>query len=689
MPRKNLQHLSLTKTNPISDIESPSFAHENFVAGIPPFLRGPYATMFVRRPWTIRQYAGFSTAEESNAFYRRNLAAGQKGLSVAFDLATHRGYDSDHNRVEGDVGKAGVAIDSVEDMKILFDQIPLDKMSVSMTMNGAVLPILAFYIVAAEEQGVSPKELSGTIQNDILKEFMVRNTYIYPPSPSMKIVSDIFEYATKNMPKYNSISISGYHMQEAGATCEIELAYTLADGLEYIRTGIKAGMDIDSFAPRLSFFWAIGMDHFTEIAKLRAARMLWAKMVKKFNPKNQKSLALRTHCQTSGWSLTEQDPFNNVARTCIEAAAAVFGGTQSLHTNALDEAIALPTDFSARIARNTQIYLQNETHITKTVDPWAGSHFVEKRTEEIANKAWELIQEVEELGGMTKAIETGIPKLRIEEAAARKQARIDSGQDIIVGVNKYRLKKEDPLQILDVDNQKVRRLQIERLERIKSERNTQKVTEALLKLTQCAKSGDQNLLVLAIEAARERATLGEISDALEEVFGRHKAQIKSFSGVYSKEIKKDPSFEKARELANKFAELEGRRPRIMIAKMGQDGHDRGAKVVATGYADVGFDVDIGPLFQTPEEATQQAVENDVHIIGVSSLAAGHKTLVPKVIEELKKFGREDIMVIVGGVIPHQDYQFLFDAGAIAVYGPGTRISDTAIELLTILIDSID
>ena len=689
MSRKDLQHITLADIEPSNKKVPNSYKHENFVAGIAPYLRGPYSTMFVRRPWTIRQYAGFSTAEESNAFYRRNLAAGQKGLSVAFDLATHRGYDSDHKRVEGDVGKAGVAIDSIEDMKILFDQIPLDKMSVSMTMNGAVLPILAFYIVAAEEQGISPEALSGTIQNDILKEFMVRNTYIYPPSPSMKIVSDIFEFSSKNMPKFNSISISGYHMQEAGATCELELAYTLADGLEYIRTGIEAGMDIDSFAPRLSFFWAIGMDHFTEIAKLRAARMLWAKMVKKFNPKNQKSLALRTHCQTSGWSLTEQDPFNNVARTCIEASAAAFGGTQSLHTNALDEAIALPTDFSARIARNTQIYLQKETHITKTVDPWAGSHFVEKRTEEIANKAWKLIQEVEELGGMTKAIETGIPKLRIEEAAAKKQARIDSGQDTIVGVNKYRLKKEDPLQILDVDNQKVRLSQIERLERIKSERNSQKVSDTLLKLTQSAKTGEQNLLDLAIEAARERATLGEISDALEEVFGRHKAQIKSFSGVYSKEIKNDPSFEKARELANKFAELEGRRPRIMIAKMGQDGHDRGAKVVATGYADVGFDVDIGPLFQTPEEATQQAVENDVHIIGVSSLAAGHKTLVPKVIEELKKYGREDIMVIVGGVIPHQDYQFLFDAGAIAVYGPGTRISDTAIDLLQILIDSVD
>jgi methylmalonyl-CoA mutase len=556
-------------------------------------------------------------------------------------------------------------------------------------MNGAVLPILAFYIVAAEEQGISPNLLSGTIQNDILKEFMVRNTYIYPPEASMRIITDIFRYTSEHMPKFNSISISGYHMQEAGATCEIELAYTLADGLEYIRTGIEAGMDIDSFAPRLSFFWAIGMNHFTEIAKLRAARMLWAKLVKKFNPKNQKSLALRTHCQTSGWSLTEQDPFNNVARTCIEASAAAFGGTQSLHTNALDEAIALPTDFSARIARNTQIYLQKETNITKTVDPWAGSNFVEKRTEEIANKAWELIQEVEELGGMTKAIEAGIPKLRIEEAAAKKQARIDSGQDIIVGVNKYRLKKEDPLQILDVDNQKVRLSQIDRLNRIKSERDSQKVTDALSKLTQNAKSGEQNLLDLAIEAARERATLGEISDALEIVFGRHKAQIKSFSGVYSKEIKSDPSFKKARELANKFAELEGRRPRIMIAKMGQDGHDRGAKVVATGYADVGFDVDIGPLFQTPEEATQQAIENDVHIIGVSSLAAGHKTLVPKVIEELKKYGREDIMVIVGGVIPHQDYQFLFDAGAIAVYGPGTRISDAAIDLLTILIDSVD
>jgi len=669
------------------DIEE--LKHLDFIAGIAPNLRGPYSTMFVRRPWTIRQYAGFSTAEDSNAFYRRNLAAGQKGLSVAFDLATHRGYDSDHQRVVGDVGKAGVAIDSVEDMKILFDQIPLDQMSVSMTMNGAVLPIMAFYIVAAEEQGISPKDLAGTIQNDILKEFMVRNTYIYPPTPSMKIISDIFEYTSEKMPKFNSISISGYHMQEAGATCDIELAYTLADGLEYIRTGIAAGMDIDTFAPRLSFFWAIGMNHFMEIAKMRAARMLWAKMVKQFYPKNTKSLALRTHCQTSGWSLTAQDPFNNVARTCIEALAAAFGGTQSLHTNALDEAIALPTDFSARIARNTQIYLQEETQITKTVDPWAGSFYVESLTNEIGNRAWELIQEVEELGGMTKAIEAGIPKLRIEEAAARKQARIDSSQDIIVGVNKYRLEKEDPLQILDVDNQKVRLSQIERLNKIKAERNSEKVSEALSKLTLCAKTAEGNLLALAIEAARERATLGEISGALEVSFGRYKAQIKSFSGVYSKEIKKDLSFAKAREMADHFAELEGRRPRIMIAKMGQDGHDRGAKVVATGYADVGFDVDIGPLFQTPAEAAKQAIENDVHILGVSSLAAGHKTLVPQVIEELKNYGREDIMVIVGGVIPPQDYEFLFEAGAVAVYGPGTKISEAAIEMLQILIDSTD
>lgn len=673
--------------------------HLNFIAGMAPNLRGPYSTMYVRRPWTIRQYAGFSTAEESNAFYRRNLAAGQKGLSVAFDLATHRGYDSDHDRVVGDVGKAGVAIDTVEDMKILFDQIPLDKMSVSMTMNGAVLPILAFYIVAAEEQGVKPEQLEGTIQNDILKEFMVRNTYIYPPTPSMKIVSDIFEYSSQFMPKFNSISISGYHMQEAGATADIELAYTLADGLEYIRKGLEAGMDIDTFAPRLSFFWAIGMNHFMEIAKMRAARMLWAKIVKQFNPKNEKSLSLRTHSQTSGWSLTEQDPFNNVARTTIEAAAAAFGGTQSLHTNALDEAIALPTDFSARIARNTQLFLQLETKITKTVDPWAGSYYVEKLTHDIAQKAWELIEEVEELGGMTKAIEAGIPKLRIEEAAARKQARIDSGQDIIVGVNKYRLEKEDPITTLEVDNQTVRLSQIERLNRVKAERNSEKVAQALNTLTEAAKHiinstdaqpktiGNRgNLLALAVEAARDRATLGEISDALEVAFGRYKAQIKSFSGVYSKEIKDDSSFKRARELADKFAEQDGRRPRIMIAKMGQDGHDRGAKVVATGYADVGFDVDIGPLFQTPKEAAKQAVENDVHILGVSSLAAGHKTLVPQVIAELKSYGRDDIMVIVGGVIPKQDYQYLFDAGAVAVFGPGTRISDAAIQMLEILLD---
>ena len=660
--------------------------HLDFGAGFAPNLRGPYATMYVRRPWTVRQYAGFSTAEESNAFYRRNLAAGQKGLSIAFDLPTHRGYDSDHERVVGDVGKAGVAIDSVEDMKVLFDQIPLDEMSVSMTMNGAVLPIMAFYIVAAEEQGVTPDKLSGTIQNDILKEFMVRNTYIYPPTPSMKIIADIFEFTSKKMPKFNSISISGYHMQEAGATADIELAYTLADGLEYIRTGLAAGMKIDEFAPRLSFFWAIGMNHFMEIAKMRAGRMIWAKLVQQFEPKDEKSLALRTHCQTSGWSLTEQDPFNNVARTCIEAAAAAFGGTQSLHTNALDEAIALPTDFSARIARNTQLYLQDETKITKTVDPWAGSYYVESLTNEIAQSAWKLIEEVEELGGMTKAIESGIPKLRIEEAAARKQARIDSGQDIIVGVNQYRLEKEDPLQILDVDNQMVRRQQLEQLERIKTTRNNKNVTENLDQLIHCAKTGEGNLLEIAVEAARNRATLGEISDALETVFGRYKAQIKSFSGVYSKEIKNDESFEKAKQLANVFAEKEGRRPRIMIAKMGQDGHDRGAKVVATGYADVGFDVDIGPLFQTPSEAAKQAIENDVHILGVSSLAAGHKTLVPQVIEELKKYSREDIMVVVGGVIPAQDYQFLFDAGAVAVFGPGTKISEAAIKILTILID---
>ena len=681
------ENIELKATYSEKDIEN--LNHLDFGAGFAPNLRGPYATMYVRRPWTVRQYAGFSTAEESNAFYRRNLAAGQKGLSIAFDLPTHRGYDSDHERVVGDVGKAGVAIDSVEDMKVLFDQIPLDEMSVSMTMNGAVLPIMAFYIVAAEEQGVKPELLSGTIQNDILKEFMVRNTYIYPPTPSMKIIADIFEYTSKNMPKFNSISISGYHMQEAGATADIELAYTLADGLEYIRTGLATGMKIDEFAPRLSFFWAIGMNHFMEIAKMRAGRMIWAKLVKQFEPKDDKSLALRTHCQTSGWSLTEQDPFNNVARTCIEAAAAAFGGTQSLHTNALDEAIALPTDFSARIARNTQLYLQEETKITKTVDPWAGSYYVESLTNEIAENAWKLIEEVEELGGMTKAIESGIPKLRIEEAAARKQARIDSGQDIIVGVNKFRLEKEDPLQILDVDNQMVRKQQLEQLDQIKSSRNSDKVQNALSKLILCAKTGEGNLLEIAVEAARERTTLGEISDALETVFGRYKAQIKSFSGVYSKEIKDDKSFEKAKVMADEFAKQEGRRPRIMIAKMGQDGHDRGAKVVATGYADVGFDVDIGPLFQTPEEAAKQAIENDVHILGVSSLAAGHKTLVPQVIAELKKYGREDIMVVVGGVIPAQDYQFLFDAGAVAVFGPGTKISEAAIKILEILMGSFE
>lgn len=708
MSRKNLEHISLDslsrKKEPTTFTETFSTAekinlkkqysasdiedleHLDFVAGISPYLRGPYSTMYVRRPWTIRQYAGFSTAQESNAFYRRNLKAGQKGLSVAFDLATHRGYDSDHPRVLGDVGKAGVAIDTVEDMKILFDQIPLDQMSVSMTMNGAVLPIMAFYIVAAQEQGADTAKLSGTIQNDILKEFMVRNTYIYPPTPSMRIISDIFEYTAKEMPKFNSISISGYHMQEAGATCDIELAYTLADGLEYIRTGLKAGMDIDSFAPRLSFFWAIGMNHFMEVAKMRAARMLWAKIVQQFNPKNTKSLTLRAHCQTSGWSLTEQDPFNNVARTCIEAAAAAFGGTQSLHTNALDEAIALPTDFSARIARNTQIYLQKETQITRTVDPWAGSYYVESLTNEIAHKAWALIEEVEELGGMTKAIEAGIPKLRIEEAAARKQARIDSGQDIIVGVNQYRPTEEEHLDILEVDNTKVREGQLASLAAIKASRNNTNVAKALEALTQAAKSGKENLLALAVTAAKERATLGEISDALEEEYGRHKASIRSFSGVYSKEMKKDPAFAKAQQLANKFAEQDGRRPRIMIAKMGQDGHDRGAKVVATGYADIGFDVDIGPLFQTPEEAAKQAMENDVHILGVSSLAAGHKTLVPQVIAELKQLGREDIMVIVGGVIPQQDYQFLFDAGAAAVFGPGTKISEAAIGLLDIMIE---
>lgn len=663
------------------------FDHLQFAAGLPPFLRGPYSSMYVQNPWTIRQYAGFSTAEESNAFYRRNLAGGQKGLSVAFDLATHRGYDSDHERVVGDVGKAGVAIDSILDMKILFDQIPLDQMSVSMTMNGAVLPILAFYIVAAEEQGVKMVQLSGTIQNDILKEFMVRNTYIYPPAPSMRIIADIFAFTSRNMPKFNSISISGYHMQEAGATADIELAYTLADGLEYIRTGIKAGLDIDSFAPRLSFFWAIGMNHFMEIAKMRAARMLWAKMVKQFQPKSAKSMALRTHCQTSGWSLTEQDPFNNVARTCIEALAAAMGHTQSLHTNALDEAIALPTDFSARIARNTQIILQQESNICKVVDPWGGSYYVEYLTHEIAEKAWALIQEVEELGGMAKAIETGIPKMRIEEAAARRQARIDSGKDIIVGVNAFRTEDKTQIEILEVDNTKVRKQQIDRLNKLKSERNSAEVEKTLNALTEAAQKGSGNLMELAINAARARATLGEISMALEKVFGRYKANIRSIAGVYSKEISMDKDFARARELADKFAELDGRRPRIMIAKMGQDGHDRGAKVIATSFADMGFDVDIGPLFQTPAEAAKQAMENDVHILGVSSLAAGHKTLVPQVIEELKKYGREDIMVVAGGVIPKQDYDFLFKAGVSFIFGPGTVISKSAQEILNSLIKS--
>jgi methylmalonyl-CoA mutase len=661
--------------------ERRSLEHLHFGAGVPPFLRGPYSSMYVQNPWTIRQYAGFSTAEESNAFYRRNLAAGQKGLSVAFDLATHRGYDSDHERVVGDVGKAGVAIDSVLDMKILFDQIPLDQMSVSMTMNGAVLPVMAFYIVAAEEQGVSMDKLSGTIQNDILKEFMVRNTYIYPPAPSMKIIADIFEFTSKHMPKFNSISISGYHMQEAGATADIELAYTLADGLEYIRTGIKAGLDIDMFAPRLSFFWAIGMNHFMEIAKMRAARMLWAKLVKQFNPKSDKSMALRTHCQTSGWSLTEQDPFNNVARTCIEALAAAMGHTQSLHTNALDEAIALPTDFSARIARNTQLYLQLETNVCKVVDPWAGSYYVEALTNDIAHKAWKLIEEVESLGGMAKAIETGIPKMRIEEAAARKQARIDSGKDVIVAVNRFQTSEQTKIDILDVDNAKVRQQQIDRLKILKAERDEKNAQAALDVLTSAAESGKGNLLELAVNAARVRCTLGEISYALEKIYGRYKANIRSIAGVYSKEISMDESFIKARALSDAFAEKEGRRPRIMIAKMGQDGHDRGAKVIATSFADLGFDVDIGPLFQTPAEAAKQAVENDVHILGVSSLAAGHKTLIPQVIEELKKSGRDDIMVVAGGVIPQQDYNFLFKHGVSFVFGPGTIIAKSAIEIL--------
>ncbi len=660
--------------------------HLGFAAGLPPFLRGPYSTMYVTRPWTVRQYAGFSTAEESNAFYRRNLAAGQKGLSVAFDLATHRGYDSDHPRVTGDVGKAGVAIDSILDMEILFDQIPLDKMSVSMTMNGAVLPIMAFYIAAAKKQGVALDQLSGTIQNDILKEFMVRNTYIYPPLPSMKIIGDIFEYTTNNMPKFNSISISGYHMQEAGATADIELAYTLADGMEYIRTGLASGLKIDEFAPRLSFFWAVGMNHFMEIAKMRAARMLWAKIIKSFNPQNPKSMALRTHSQTSGWSLSEQDPFNNVARTCVEAMAAGLGGTQSLHTNALDEAIALPTDFSARIARNTQIFIQDETQITKAADPWAGSYYVEYLTQEIAKKAWKLIEEVEELGGMAKAIETGVPKLRIEEASARKQARLDSCQDILVGVNKFKTTEKSNIEILDIDNTAVRISQIERLKKLRANRDQAVVDANIAALTKCAETGKGNLLALAVEAAENFATLGEISDALEVHFDRHKADTKLISGVYSKEVKDDSTFAKAQQLADKFAEVEGRRPRVMIAKMGQDGHDRGAKVVASSFADLGFDVDMGSLFQTPEEVAKQAIENDVHFVGASSLAAGHKTLIPQLIGELEKLGRPDIMVFAGGVIPAQDYDYLLERKVAAIFGPGTVISESAIKIMELYLE---
>ncbi len=662
------------------------FEHLEYMSGIPPFLRGPYSTMYVSRPWTVRQYAGFSTAEESNAFYRRNLAMGQKGLSVAFDLATHRGYDSDHKRVVGDVGKAGVAIDSVEDMKILFDSIPLDKMSVSMTMNGAVLPIMAFYIVAAEEQGVKPEFLTGTIQNDILKEYMVRNTYIYPPEQSIKIIADIFEFASRNMPKFNSISISGYHMQEAGATADLEMAYTLADGLEYVKTGIKAGLNVDQFAPRLSFFWALGMNYFMEIAKMRAARILWAKLIKQFNPKNPKSMSLRTHSQTSGWSLTEQDPFNNVVRTCVEAMAAALGHTQSLHTNSLDEAIALPTDFSARIARNTQLYLQYESGITNVIDPWGGSYLVEYLTDSLIKKGWEHILEIESLGGMTKAIEAGIPKMRIEEAAARRQARIDSGLETIVGNNKYRLDKEDPIEILEVDNTAVRLSQIKRLNEIKRTRNNKEVQQALSAITKCAETREGNLLDLAVNAARKRATLGEISDAIEKVSGRYKATTRTISGVYSSEYKgsENQMLNKARELTNQFAENEGRRPRILIAKIGQDGHDRGAKVVATAYADMGFDVDVGPLFQTPEETAKQAVENDVHVVGMSSLAAGHKTLLPQLIDELKKLGREDIIVIIGGVIPSQDYEYLYEKGAAAIFGPGTKIPEAGIQVMKIV-----
>ena len=694
-----LEQLSISKVN-ISDFETSEeinikstyevqdlkqLGHLGFGAGIEPFLRGPYSSMYTTKPWTIRQYAGFSTAEESNAFYQKNLKGGQKGLSVAFDLATHRGYDSDHLRVSGDVGKAGVAIDTVEDMKILFNKIPLDKMSVSMTMNGAVLPIMAFYIVAAEEQGVEISNLKGTIQNDILKEYMVRNTYIYPPRESMRIISDIFKFTSEKMPKFNSISISGYHMQEAGATNDIELAYTLCNGIEYVKNGLKAGLSIDEFAPRLSFFWGIGMNHFMEIAKLRAGRLIWCKLMKKFNPKLKKSLMLRAHCQTSGWSLTEQDPFNNITRTCVEASAAVFGGTQSLHTNSLDEAIALPTEFSARIARNTQLYLQHETKITKTVDPWGGSYYLENLTNSLVEKAWKHIQEIESYGGMTKAIEKGIPKMRIEQSATKKQAKIDSKKDIIVGVNDFKVDYDEQIQYLEVNNKKVKDLQIERLKKVKKARNQKKVEISLTKLTNAAAT-NENLLALAIEAAKNRATIGEITSALEKVFTRYKAKINTFTGVYSKEIKNDNSFKEAIELADKFSLLDGRRPRILVAKMGQDGHDRGAKVVATSYADLGFDVDIGPLFQTPYEAAKQAMENDVHILGISSLAGGHKTLVPEVIKELKKYQREDIMVIVGGVIPKQDYAFLKDKGVTAIFGPGTKISETAKTILTILLN---
>ncbi|MDR0349765.1 MAG: methylmalonyl-CoA mutase [Tannerella sp.] len=680
---KTPEHIEVKSVYTKEDLEG--MEHLNYASGLPPFLRGPYSGMYAMRPWTIRQYAGFSTAEESNAFYRRNLASGQKGLSVAFDLATHRGYDADHERVVGDVGKAGVSICSLEDMKVLFDGIPLNQMSVSMTMNGAVLPILAFYINAGLEQGAKLEEMAGTIQNDILKEFMVRNTYIYPPEFSMKIIADIFEYTSQKMPKFNSISISGYHMQEAGATADIEMAFTLCDGMEYLRAGINAGIDVDAFAPRLSFFWAIGMNHFMEIAKMRAARVLWAKIVKSFGAKNPKSLALRTHCQTSGWSLTEQDPFNNVGRTCVEAMAAALGHTQSLHTNALDEAIALPTDFSARIARNTQIYIQEETQICRGIDPWAGSYYVETLTNELIHKGWELIQEIERMGGMAKAIETGLPKMRIEEAAARTQARIDSKNQTIVGINKYRLDKEAPIDILEIDNTAVREQQIERLKTLRTKRDDEAVKEALAAITACVRSKKGNLLELAVKAAGLRASLGEISDACEEVAGRYKAIIRTISGVYSSETGKDANFEKAKELAEKFAKKEGRQPRVMIAKMGQDGHDRGAKVVATGYADCGFDVDMGPLFQTPAEAARQAVENDVHVMGVSSLAAGHKTLIPQVIEELKNQGRPDILVIAGGVIPAQDYDFLYKAGVAAIFGPGTSVAKAAVQMLEILL----